>query len=91
MSGVQMDITQMRAAFERTNGRDNRREPPKGNNYIDPLAQSGWESFQKGWQASRKALVVKLPFGDDPNDPDSLWAYDKARKALEAQGLKVAP
>ena len=39
----------MREEFERTNGRDHRRSPPKGNNYIDPMAQADWEAFQKGW------------------------------------------
>lgn len=42
--------TQMvRLEFERTNARDHRRQPPKGNNYIDPVAHADWESFQKGW------------------------------------------
>ena len=50
----------MREAFERTNGRDHRRNPPKGNNYIDPLAQADWESFQKGWNQSREALRQAL-------------------------------
>ncbi|HDS1779441.1 TPA: hypothetical protein QEM49_003989 [Pseudomonas putida] len=48
-------MREMREAFERTNSRDHRRQPPKGNNYIDPMAQADWESFQKGWQASREA------------------------------------
>ncbi|WP_054882142.1 hypothetical protein [Pseudomonas sp. NBRC 111128] len=55
-----MDTNKMREAFERTNSRDHRRQPPKGNNYIDPMAQADWESFQKGWQASREAVVVEL-------------------------------
>ncbi|KIC79345.1 hypothetical protein [Pseudomonas sp. C5pp] len=54
-------MREMREAFERTNSRDHRRQPPKGNNYIDPMAQADWESFQKGWQASREAVVVELP------------------------------
>lgn len=54
-------MREMREAFERTNSRDHRRHPPKGNNYIDPMAQADWESFQKGWQASREAVVVELP------------------------------
>lgn len=48
----------MRTEFERTNARDHRRVPPKGNNYIDPMAQADWESFQKGWKQSRAAIVV---------------------------------
>lgn len=51
----------MREEFERTNGRDHRRNPPKGNNYIDPMAQEDWDSFQKGWKQSRECLVIKLP------------------------------
>ncbi|HDS1797573.1 TPA: hypothetical protein QEM76_000207 [Pseudomonas putida] len=47
-------MREMREAFERTNSRDHRRQPPKGNNYIDPMAQADWESFQKGWQASAR-------------------------------------
>lgn len=48
----------MRAEFERTNGRDHRRVPPKGNNYSDPMAQADWESFQKGWEQSRASIVA---------------------------------
>lgn len=51
-------MREMREAFERTNSRDHRRQPPKGNNYIDPMAQADWESFQKGWQASREDIVM---------------------------------
>ena len=51
----------MREEFERTNGRDHRRNPPKGNNYIDPMAQEDWASFQKGWKQSRECLVIELP------------------------------
>jgi hypothetical protein len=47
----------MREEFERTNGRDHRRQPPKGNSYIDPMAQADWESFQKGWSQSHSALL----------------------------------
>ncbi|MBF8802266.1 hypothetical protein [Pseudomonas asiatica] len=50
-----IQLNQMRQAFERTNTRDHRRQPPKGNNYIDPMAQADWESFQKGWLASQLA------------------------------------
>ena len=38
------NIDTIRAEFERTNARDHRREPPKGNNYIDPMAQADWPS-----------------------------------------------
>lgn len=51
-------MREMREAFERTNARDHRRQPPKGNNYIDPMAQADWEAFQKGWQASRADIVM---------------------------------
>lgn len=60
-----MSNDKMREEFERTNGRDHRRQPPKGNNYIDPMAQADWESFQKGWDQSREALVIELP-AEDP-------------------------
>ncbi|WP_460044147.1 hypothetical protein [Pseudomonas sp. S2_H01] len=56
-----MSIDFIRKEFERTNGRDHRRQPPKGNNYIDPMAQADWEAFQKGWAQSRAALVIDLP------------------------------
>jgi len=94
-------MREMREAFERTNSRDHRRHPPKGNNYIDSMAQADWESFQKGWQASREAVVVEMPrdidqFADD--DPGrrafslhTNTAYRECRRAIEAQGLKVAP
>lgn len=49
-------LERIRRAFEATNSRDHRRLPPKGNNYIDPMAQADWESFVKGWQASREDL-----------------------------------
>lgn len=89
-------MREIREAFERTNSRDHRRQPPKGNNYIDPMAQADWESFQKGWQASREAIVVELPKlensssyydGADQRDAKVL----ECRKAIEAQGLKVVP
>lgn len=82
----------MREEFERTNGRDHRRQPPKGNNYIDPMAQADWESFQKGWMQSRAAVVVDLPEAYE-NDADGHWLIRRAdvKKIIEAQGLKVAP
>lgn len=51
-----MTNTQMvRKEFERTNCRDHRRQPPKGNNYTDPMAQADWEAFQKGWSQALAA------------------------------------
>jgi len=93
-------MREMREAFERTNSRDHRRQPPKGNNYIDQMAQADWESFQKGWQASREAVVVELPSEDTCRTSTSKEeaaqdAYNHAlgecRSVIEAQGLKVAP
>ncbi|MEX0292520.1 hypothetical protein AAH995_04135 [Pseudomonas putida] len=88
-------MREMREAFERTNSRDHRRQPPKGNNYIDPMAQADWESFQKGWQASREAVAVELPpkWNDETNSNKQAWdcGIDDARMAIEAQGLRVAP
>lgn len=92
-------IDKIRAAFELTNSRDHRRLPPKGNNYIDPMAQADWESFQKGWKASREDFVVELP---DPvagacryQHAEAAFAHkegiDECREAIEAQGLKVTP
>ena len=83
-----IQISQMRQAFERTNSRDHRRQPPKGNNYIDPMAQADWDSFQKGWQASREAVVVELPKDIVTMAGPVLYA-DDVRAAIEAQGLKV--
>ena len=87
-------MREMREAFERTSSRDHRRHPPKGNNYIDPMAQADWESFQKGWQASREAVVVELP---SPMDAPPYASYeggwndmrDEAVDGIEEQGLKV--
>ena len=79
----------IRAEFERTNARDHRREPPKGNNYIDPMAQADWESFQKGWEASRTSLCIKNPLELIIGDPDGQWAHEVAEKSLRAQGFKV--
>ncbi|WP_256825387.1 hypothetical protein [Pseudomonas juntendi] len=85
-------MREMREAFERTNSRDHRRQPPKGNNYIDPMAQADWESFQKGWQASREAVVVELPRSDDSfENHEYLIDRELTVKAIEACGLKVAP
>lgn len=81
-------MREMRQAFERTNSRDHRRQPPKGNNYIDPMAQADCESFQKGWQASREAVVVELPKDIVTMAGPVLYA-DDVRAAIEAQGLKV--
>ncbi|MFP5424722.1 MAG: hypothetical protein ACLGJA_02580 [Gammaproteobacteria bacterium] len=89
-------MREMRDAFERTNSRDHRRQPPKGNNYIDPMAQADWESFQKGWQASREAVVVDLPNRKEGRYCD-LRGFDEVRfcadviASIEAQGLKVQP
>lgn len=96
-------MREMREAFERTNCRDHRRQPPKGNNYIDPIAQADWVSFQKGWHASREAIVVELC--DSPGryyngapvsataDPLQCWrdGYAQARDRIEEQGLMVKP
>ena len=103
-------MREMREAFERTNSRDHRRQPPKGNNYIDPMAQADWESFQKGWQASREVVVVELPEPESPesygvtqtDDPEQYQVLEsrmgaqysaifKCKRAIEAQGMKVAP
>lgn len=84
-------MREMREAFERTNSRDHRRHPPKGNNYIDPMAQADWESFQKGWQASREAVVVELPGFDDYPASMERDMRESLRAAIEAQGLKVTP
>ncbi|MBA1200482.1 hypothetical protein G7009_01520 [Pseudomonas capeferrum] len=91
-------MREMREAFERTNARDHRRQPPKGNNYIDPMAQSDWESFQKGWKASRESLVVELPETSKPAAEDDVrWhsvrnqTLAACKRAIEAQGLKVVP
>ncbi|MND50206.1 hypothetical protein D3C80_411700 [compost metagenome] len=89
-------MREMREAFERTNSRDHRRQPPKGNNYIDPMAQADWESFQKGWQASREAVVVELPQGlcmfdmSGGRAPGGLPLIElkQAADAIEAAGLK---
>jgi hypothetical protein len=85
-------MLEMRSAFERTNGRDHRRQPPKGNNYIDPMAQADWESFQKGWKLSREALVIELPEAY-ATDADGYWMLPRkeVRTAIEAAGLKVKP
>ncbi|MGN8259487.1 hypothetical protein ACLEJW_09155 [Pseudomonas sp. SMSB3] len=82
-------MREMRDAFERTNSRDHRRQPPKGNNYIDPMAQADWESFQKGWLASREALVVGLPI--DVSGGLYRLALEDCGRCIEAQGLKVTP
>ena len=82
----------MREEFERTNGRDHRRQPPKGNNYTDPMAQADWESFQKGWMQSRTAVVVELPEAYETNaDGEWLVRRSEVKRLIEAQGLKVTP
>ncbi|OSN39537.1 hypothetical protein [Pseudomonas syringae] len=95
-----MSNDKMLEEFERTNGRDHRRQPPKGNNYIDPMAQADWESFQKGWAQSREALMIELPdrFSEayqDYFDDVEGGCFNESRyindliKSLEASGLKV--
>lgn len=100
-----MSNEKCREEFERTNGRDHLRQPPKGNNYIDPMAQADWESFQKGWAQSREALVIELPEAyawdndggfEKEYDPESECSMSLIPKidviiALEASGLKVKP
>lgn len=67
-------------------------------NYIIPSVQSAWWA----WQASREAVVVDLPnraseaycehFDDVEGGSFNEAAYIRdVRKAIEAQGLKVAP
>ncbi|QXI45124.1 hypothetical protein HU734_010305 [Pseudomonas wayambapalatensis] len=76
-------------------------EPPheKYNNgdYRNQHVQRYW----LGWQASREAVVVELPeHKDDSGFQPTAWdhhdhgfneAIEECRKAIEAQGLKVAP
>lgn len=95
-----MSDQKMRAEFERTNGRDHRRQPPKGNNYIDPMAQADWEAFQKVWMQSRAALVIELPAGKSLSERmygpqmvggDSLIDRSEAIQSIEAAGARVQP
>lgn len=69
-----------------------------GTCYEDEEFQLAWDS----WQASREALVVELPnraseaycehFDDVEGGSFNEAAYIRdVRKAIEAQGLKVAP
>jgi len=59
------------------------------------MKSSAWFYFQKGWQASREALVIELPdytspyYGGDHFD-ECQYAAD-CEKAIEAAGLKVKP
>lgn len=81
----------MRSEFERTNSRDHRRVPPKGNNYIDPMAQLDWESFQKGWKQCLEAVQVDLPSGFDlhdwaPGSEEVVYLRD-VKAALEKVGI----
>ncbi|MNM50269.1 hypothetical protein D3C81_612970 [compost metagenome] len=66
----------------------------EGDWYIGKDAQFlnlGWAS----WQASREAVVVELPpkWNDSTNSNKQSWdcGIEDARKAIEAQGLKVSP
>lgn len=71
--------------------------PAGGDDYDAIPLQAAWAA----WQASREAVVVELPrdidqFADD--DPGrrafslhTNTAYRECRRAIEAQGLKVAP
>ena len=80
----------MREEFERTNGRDHRRQPPKGNNYIDPIAHADWESFQKGWKQFREVLVIELPQHYEYDSPGEVIPCLKdCRAAIEAAGVRV--
>jgi len=80
----------IREEFERTSARDHRRQPPKGNNYIDPMAQADWDSFQKGWMQSRAAMVVELPKGGSMwNDEPIEIKRSDAVAAIEAAGGTV--
>lgn len=83
-----MSNDKMREEFERTSACDTRRQPPKGNNYIDPTTQMDWLAFQKGWKQSRESLVIDPPF-DQAYDVDAQWANDGARRVISAAGLQV--
>ncbi|MNF17814.1 hypothetical protein D3C80_2215400 [compost metagenome] len=61
------------------------------------MAQADWESFQKGWQASREAVVVELPKAYESAPPYASYegGWNDMRvevvDAIEAAGLKVVP
>ncbi|WP_205548613.1 hypothetical protein [Pseudomonas carnis] len=50
------------------------------------MKSSAWFYFQKGWKASREALVIELP--DEDGMQGHLWAPDVVA-AMEAAGVKV--
>lgn len=88
----------MREEFERTNGRDHRRSPPKGNNYIDPMAQADWEAFQKGWAQALGSVEIELPevkdleiVGVGCTYEDSFVDYLEVVRAIEDAGLRIKP
>lgn len=74
------DSSKARVAFEWISSRQE---------YRNPGVQCCWEA----WQASRDALVVKLP-GVTGHEYDPLADADyqaRCKEAIEAQGLKVKP
>ena len=52
------------------------------------------ESAWRGWQASRAALVVKLPQGSEPGDfahPVMVAEVEAVISAIESAGVRVKP
>lgn len=108
-----MDINKIREAFERDWGQVDAEQGvyfiPELNSYGSELyaqheyaqrKSSAWFYFQKGWKASREALVVELPkgdslarrmFGPQACAANPLISRFDAVEAIEAVGLKVKP
>lgn len=104
-----MDIQKMREEFEAGWGFTNDEQEcyfiPELNCYgsgrVNRAAESksiAWAYFQKGWQASRAALVIELPVKGNPRPEDEVsWhsirnqTIEACSRSVEAAGVKVKP
>ncbi|MCX2891744.1 hypothetical protein OO258_26310 [Pseudomonas sp. DCB_BI] len=102
-----MDTNKMREQFEAALvkqaaddgfAKPSLRRNKNNGDYVDPFEQAAWW----GWKASREAVVVELPegltlnqlkYGSVTGKPEhERWlTRPGAVRAIEAQGLKVAP
>ena len=79
-------MDKMREEFEKDYGLEYLKKDAEGN-YLYWHSKLAWEYFQKGWLASRAALVVELP--SHVNDMDSApMLYESIVEQLNELGIR---
>jgi hypothetical protein len=85
-----MDTNKIRASFEAMILADGKSIRRCGDSYHFGTIHRKWLFWQQAWKQSREAVVVELT---EPSgiSADGIGAIAACRRAIEAQGLKVAP